>query len=206
MDRIKGWFGRSGAQTPQSSTTPVLDLNRNDATTSSDGADPSSSSAATEAAMQATAAAVAAAAAAGADQGLASSSSGPSSSTADAGGSPEASTSQPDEPEDVNPMLQTSLTKRFKGRIQPLQMPNYESMMQEDFMNNCAVRSTIAGGMGGLLGVAFGVFTASLDTQVRGATALLFAKELSCRRPLATRLSAHVLSTAAASGTLARQL
>lgn len=63
-------------------------------------------------------------------------------------------------------MLQTSLTKRFKGKFQPLQMPTYESMMQEDFMNNCAVRSCIAGGMGGLLGVAFGVFTASLDTQV----------------------------------------
>lgn len=64
-------------------------------------------------------------------------------------------------------MLQTSLTKRFRGKIQPLQMPNYESMMQEDFMNNCAVRSAIAGTMGGALGVAFGVFTASLDTQVR---------------------------------------
>lgn len=48
-----------------------------------------------------------------------------------------------------------------------MQMPTYESMMQEDFMNNCAVRSTIAGGMGGMLGVAFGIFTASLDTQVR---------------------------------------
>jgi import inner membrane translocase subunit TIM22 len=64
-------------------------------------------------------------------------------------------------------MMQTSLTKRFRGRIQPMQMPTYESMMQEDFMNNCAVRSTIAGGMGGMLGVAFGIFTASLDTQVR---------------------------------------
>eukprot|EP00879_Flechtneria_rotunda_P017427 GHRR01018260.1.p1 GENE.GHRR01018260.1~~GHRR01018260.1.p1 ORF type:complete len:172 (+),score=18.39 GHRR01018260.1:23-517(+) len=62
-------------------------------------------------------------------------------------------------------MLQTSLTRRFKGKYKPLQMPNYEMMMQEDMMNNCGVKSVIAGTMGALLGVAFGVFTASLDTQ-----------------------------------------
>jgi len=112
--------------------------------------------------MQAAAATIAAAAA---DQ-AASSSSSSSSSATEPSGSAEASTSQPEEPEDVNPMLHTSLTKRFKGRFQPLPMPTYESMLQEDFMNNCAVRSCIAGGMGGMLGVAFGVFTASLDTQV----------------------------------------
>lgn len=78
------------------------------------------------------------------------------------------STSQPsDNPGDSNPMLQTSLTRRFRGRYQPLQMPSFETMMQEDMMNNCGVKSVIAGVMGGLLGVAFGVFTASLDTQVR---------------------------------------
>jgi hypothetical protein len=63
--------------------------------------------------------------------------------------------------------LNTSLTRRFKGKIQPLSMPSYEQMMQEDVMNNCAVKSAIAGVMGGLLGVAFGIFTASLDTGVR---------------------------------------
>jgi hypothetical protein len=78
----------------------------------------------------------------------------------------EPSTSAPANPGDDNPMLQTSLTRRFKGRFQPMQMPNYETMMQEDMMNNCGVKSVIAGVMGGLLGVAFGVFTASLDTQV----------------------------------------
>jgi hypothetical protein len=171
MDRVWGWFGLADVPPGQPRTTPVLDLNLSDF--SSVGADASSSSAATEAAMQATAAAVAAAAAAGADQSPASSSSSsssPSSSTADAGPPSEASTSQSEEePQDGNPMLQTSLTKRFRGKIQPLQMPTYESMMQEDFMNNCAVRSAIAGTMGGALGVAFGIFTASLDTQVRAA-------------------------------------
>ena len=68
---------------------------------------------------------------------------------------------------DTTGFLNTSLTRRFKGKIQPLSMPSYEQMMQEDVMNNCAVKSAIAGVMGGLLGVAFGIFTASLDTGVR---------------------------------------
>jgi hypothetical protein len=38
--------------------------------------------------------------------------------------------------------------------------------LQEEMMNNCGVKSVIAGVMGSALGVAFGVFTASLDTQV----------------------------------------
>jgi hypothetical protein len=167
MDRFKGWFGRSGGSAKPTDATGTLDLNSVDNGATSSGSDASTSSA-TEAAMQATAAAAVAAAAA--DQAATSSSSASSSgvNTADAGAAPEASSSpEPEEPESVNPMMQTSLTKRFRGRIQPMQMPTYESMMQEDFMNNCAVRSTIAGGMGGMLGVAFGIFTASLDTQVR---------------------------------------
>lgn len=160
MDRVRGWFGRSKAPTTPD-TTPVLDLNNSEATSSISSTD-ATTSATAEAAMQAAAATIAAAAA---DQ-AASSSSSSSSSGPEPSGSGEASTSQPEEPEDVNPMLHTSLTKRFKGRFQPLPMPTYESMLQEDFMNNCAVRSCIAGGMGGMLGVAFGVFTASLDTQV----------------------------------------
>jgi hypothetical protein len=77
-------------------------------------------------------------------------------------GTADASTSQP-----VNPMLQTALTKRFQGRYQPLQMPTPEQIMGEDLMNNCAVKCLLSGVGGGVLGVAFGIFTASLDTSVR---------------------------------------
>jgi hypothetical protein len=66
-----------------------------------------------------------------------------------------------------HPMMNTPLTERFKGKYQPLQPPTFEQMMGEDMMNNCGVKCTLSGIMGGALGVAFGIFTASLDTSVR---------------------------------------
>jgi hypothetical protein len=44
-------------------------------------------------------------------------------------------------PGEDNPMLQTSLTKRFKGRFQPMQMPTYDLMMQVGF--KCPERDTV---------------------------------------------------------------
>jgi hypothetical protein len=67
-------------------------------------------------------------------------------------------------------MLQTALTKRFQGRYQPLQMPTPEQIMGEDLMNNCLVKCLLSGAGGGVLGAAFGIFTASLDTSVRTAS------------------------------------
>lgn len=60
-----------------------------------------------------------------------------------------------------------------------LQMPNVEQMMQQDVMDNCAIKSVISGVMGGVLGVAFGIFTASLDgsagvSVLAGSEPLLF--------------------------------
>ncbi len=55
---------------------------------------------------------------------------------------------------------------RFKGKFQPIEMPSPEMMYTQDMMDNCGVKSVIAGIMGCALGVAFGIFTASLDTGV----------------------------------------
>ena len=63
-------------------------------------------------------------------------------------------------------VFDTAITERFRGKYQPIMPPSYEQMLSEDVMNNCAVKSVIAGAMGGALGVAFGIFTASLDTGV----------------------------------------
>lgn len=60
----------------------------------------------------------------------------------------------------------TSAPAAPAGKKYPqLQMPSYEQMMQQDMMDNCAVKSIISGVMGGALGVAFGIFTASLDAS-----------------------------------------
>lgn len=41
-----------------------------------------------------------------------------------------------------------------------------ETMMQEEFMNNCATRTVLSGVMGLGLGVLFGIFMGSMDGAV----------------------------------------
>lgn len=52
------------------------------------------------------------------------------------------------------------------GMYQRLDMPTPESIAQEDFMNNCAVRTILSGVMGTGLGVVFGIFMGTMDTSV----------------------------------------
>lgn len=49
-----------------------------------------------------------------------------------------------------------------------VELPTAEQIMQEDFMNNCAVRTVLSGVMGSALGVVFGVFMGTMDSSVSG--------------------------------------
>lgn len=53
------------------------------------------------------------------------------------------------------------------GLYQRIEMPTAESIAQEDFMNNCIVRTILSGVMGTGLGVVFGIFMGTMDTSVR---------------------------------------
>ena len=54
-------------------------------------------------------------------------------------------------------------------RYERLQMPSGEEIMQQEFMNNCAVRTVISGVMGSALGLLFGVVMGSMDSAVSPA-------------------------------------
>ena len=45
-------------------------------------------------------------------------------------------------------------------------MPSQEQIMQEEFMNNCAVRTGLSGVMGMGLGTMFGIAMGTFDTAV----------------------------------------
>lgn len=45
-------------------------------------------------------------------------------------------------------------------------LPSPEQLAQEEFMNNCAVRTVMATVMGSVMGVAFGVFMGTMDHAV----------------------------------------
>lgn len=49
------------------------------------------------------------------------------------------------------------------ARIEPT---TPEQLVQEDMINNCAVKTVISGVMGSALGVAFGVFMGAMDSAV----------------------------------------
>lgn len=57
--------------------------------------------------------------------------------------------------------------KKAKKEYKVVQIPTAEQIVQEDFMNNCAVRAILSGVMGSMLGVAFGVFMGTMDSTVR---------------------------------------
>ena len=74
---------------------------------------------------------------------------------------------------DAGPVVQTisgselPVEERPRKVYKQLALPNPEQIMQEDFMNNCAVRTVMSGVMGAGLGAVFGVVMGSMDTGVR---------------------------------------
>ena len=50
------------------------------------------------------------------------------------------------------------------ARIEP---HSPEQLVQEDMINNCAVKTVISGIMGSALGICFGVFMGAMDSAVR---------------------------------------
>ena len=89
--------------------------------------------------------------------------------------------SVPETPSSINKMneiddakaraLEEERRKKLKpgspGKYRQIQMPTPEVIVQEDFMNNCAVRTVLSGVMGSALGVLFGVFMGTMDSAVR---------------------------------------
>ena len=53
-----------------------------------------------------------------------------------------------------------------KKQYRQIQMPTAEQMVQEDMMNNCAVRTVMSGVLGSGLGLVFGVVMGSMDAGV----------------------------------------
>jgi import inner membrane translocase subunit TIM22 len=47
--------------------------------------------------------------------------------------------------------------------FQQIAMPTQQELAAQEFMNNCLVKSALSGAMGGLAGLAFGLFTASME-------------------------------------------
>ena len=60
----------------------------------------------------------------------------------------------------------SSKEAKKKKTYQQVTMPSHEQIMQEDFMNNCAIRTGLSGVMGLGLGAMFGVAMGTFDTAV----------------------------------------
>lgn len=71
-----------------------------------------------------------------------------------------------DGPPAQEPAQQPASTQKPKKQYRQVQMPTAEQMVQEDMMNNCAVRTVMSGVLGSGLGLVFGVVMGSMDAGV----------------------------------------
>lgn len=71
-----------------------------------------------------------------------------------------------DNPPVQEPAQPPASTQKPKKQYRQVQMPTAEQMVQEDMMNNCAVRTVMSGVLGSGLGLVFGVVMGSMDAGV----------------------------------------
>jgi import inner membrane translocase subunit TIM22 len=63
------------------------------------------------------------------------------------------------------PLLKNKITlPALAKKYEAISVPSPEALMQQEIMDNCAIKTAMSGAMGGILGIAFGIFTASLET------------------------------------------
>ncbi len=71
-----------------------------------------------------------------------------------------------DPPSADSPPQQPASKVKPKKEYRQIQMPTAEQIVQEDTMNNCAIRTVMSGVMGMGLGLVFGVVMGSMDAGV----------------------------------------
>ncbi|GFR50859.1 hypothetical protein Agub_g13144 [Astrephomene gubernaculifera] len=69
---------------------------------------------------------------------------------------------------DSVPSTPSPPTEKKKKQWQQLAMPTHEELAAQEFMNNCLIKSALSGLMGGVAGLAFGLFTSSMENAHGG--------------------------------------
>ncbi|KAG2447250.1 hypothetical protein HYH02_007990 [Chlamydomonas schloesseri] len=68
----------------------------------------------------------------------------------------------------TSPPAQPPPAEKKKKKFEPIEMPTPEVLAAQEFMNNCFVKSAMSGAMGGVAGLAFGLFMSSFENAHGG--------------------------------------
>ena len=82
------------------------------------------------------------------------------------GGSTEAADRDKSELKDDTASAQKGPQPKKRKEYSRIEPTTPEQLIQEDLINNCAVKTVISGVMGSALGVAFGIFMGAMDSAV----------------------------------------
>lgn len=92
-----------------------------------------------------------------------------SSSAQEAGASIDATLSAPASSSSDPSTSQATPEKKKPKKWDPLTIPGPEQLQMEDLMNNCIVKGALSCAMGGVAGLAFGLFSASIENAAVSA-------------------------------------